>query len=120
VVVKNASISLKAKTIAEKIATSNLVKTAIFGRDPNWGRIVASAGSTPFPIDQFKLRVYIGNHLVYDGKPHPKAVESAKKYLEENREIEITLDLREGKESWTYYASDLTYDYIKINAEYTT
>jgi glutamate N-acetyltransferase/amino-acid N-acetyltransferase len=56
VVVKNASISLKAKTIAEKIATSNLVKTAIFGRDPNWGRIVASAGSTPFPIDQFRLR----------------------------------------------------------------
>jgi len=120
VVVKNASISLKAKTIAEKVATSNLVKTAIFGRDPNWGRIVASAGSTPFPIDQFKLRVYIGNHLVYDGKPHPKAVEAAKRYLEENREIEITLDLREGKESWTYYTSDLTYDYIKINAEYTT
>jgi len=49
VVVKNASISLKAKTIAEKIATSNLVKTAIFGRDPNWGRIVASAGPPPFP-----------------------------------------------------------------------
>jgi glutamate N-acetyltransferase/amino-acid N-acetyltransferase len=40
--------------------------------------------------------------------------------LEENREIEITLDLREGKESWTYYTSDLTYDYIKINAEYIT
>jgi len=40
--------------------------------------------------------------------------------LQTNREIEITLDLREGKESWTYYTSDLTYDYIKINAEYTT
>ena len=118
--VKNASISMKAKTIAEKVATSNLVKTAIFGRDPNWGRIAAAAGSTAFPIDQFKMRIYIGNHLVYDGKPHPKALEKAKGYLEENKEIEITIDLREGKESWTYYSSDLTCDYVKINAEYTT
>ena len=118
--VKNASLQLKARLIAQAIATSNLVKTAIFGKDPNWGRIVAAAGSTPFPIDQFKLRVYIGNHLLYDGKVHPKALEGAKKYMEESQEIEITLDLMEGKESWIYYASDMTYDYIKINAEYTT
>ena len=120
VVVKHASLELKARMIAEKVATSNLVKTAIFGKDPNWGRILASAGSTPFPIDQFKLKVYIGNHLVYDGKPHPKAVEGAKKYLEENQEVEITLDLAEGKQSWTYYSSDLGYEYVRINAEYTT
>lgn len=120
VVVKNASLQLKARLIAQAIATSNLVKTAVFGRDPNWGRIVAAAGSTAFPIDQFKLKVYIGNHLVYDGKVHPKAVENAKKYMEESQEIEITLDLMEGKESWTYHSSDLTYDYIRINAEYTT
>ncbi|QWK13456.1 MAG: bifunctional glutamate N-acetyltransferase/amino-acid acetyltransferase ArgJ [Aquificota bacterium] len=120
VVVKNASLQLKARFIAQAIATSNLVKTAVFGKDPNWGRIVAAAGSTAFPIDQFKLKVYIGSHLVYDGKVHPKAVENAKKYMEESQEIEITLDLMEGKESWTYYSSDLTYDYIKINAEYTT
>lgn len=120
VVVKNASLELKARTIAEKIALSNLVKTAVFGRDPNWGRILASAGSTAFPIDQFKLKLYIGNHLVYDGKPHLKAVQSAKRYMEENKEIEIVLDLMEGKESWTYYTSDLSYEYIKINAEYTT
>ena len=120
VYVKNASIQLKAKLIAQAIATSNLVKTAIFGKDPNWGRIVASAGSTPFPIDQFKLRVYVGGHLLYDGKVHSRAVEKAKKYLEESQEVEITLDLMEGKESWFYYSSDLTYDYIRINAEYTT
>lgn len=120
VVVKNASIQLKARLIAQAIATSNLVKTAVFGKDPNWGRIVAAAGSTPFPIDQFKLKVYIGSHLVYDGKVHPRALENAKKYMEESQEIEISLDLMEGKESWTYYSSDLTYDYIRINAEYTT
>ncbi|QWK19797.1 MAG: bifunctional glutamate N-acetyltransferase/amino-acid acetyltransferase ArgJ [Hydrogenobacter thermophilus] len=120
VVVKNASLELKAKTIAEKIATSNLVKTAIFGRDPNWGRILASAGSTAFPIDQFKLKLYIGNHLVYDGKAHPRANEKAKAYLEENREVEIVLDLMEGKESWTYYTCDLSYEYVRINAEYSS
>ncbi|QID33828.1 bifunctional glutamate N-acetyltransferase/amino-acid acetyltransferase ArgJ [Pampinifervens florentissimum] len=118
--VKNASIQLKARLIAQAVAVSNLVKTAVFGKDPNWGRIVAAAGSTPFPIDQFKLKVYMGNHLLYDGRVHPKAIESAKKYLEESQEVEITLDLMEGKESWTYYSSDLTYDYIRINAEYTT
>ncbi len=118
--VKNVSIQLKARLIAQAVAVSNLVKTAVFGKDPNWGRIVAAAGSTPFPIDQFKLKVYMGNHLLYDGKVHPKAIESAKKYLEESQEVEITLDLMEGKESWTYYSSDLTYDYIRINAEYTT
>ncbi|MFN3472114.1 MAG: bifunctional glutamate N-acetyltransferase/amino-acid acetyltransferase ArgJ, partial [Aquificaceae bacterium] len=84
VVVKNASIQLKARLIAQAIATSNLVKTAVFGKDPNWGRIVAAAGSTPFPIDQFKLKVYIGSHLVYDGKVHPRALENAKKYMEES------------------------------------
>ncbi len=118
--VKNASIQLKARLIAQAVAVSNLVKTAIFGKDPNWGRIVAAAGSTPFPIDQFKLKVYMGNHLLYDGRVHPKAIESAKRYLEESQEVEITLDLMEGKESWTYYSSDLTYDYVRINAEYTT
>ncbi len=120
VMVKHASLQLKAKMIAEKVATSNLVKTAVFGKDPNWGRIVAAVGSTPFPIDQFKLKVHIGNHLIYDGKVHPRALEGAKKYMEESTEVEIVIDLMEGKESWTYYASDLTYQYIRINAEYTT
>lgn len=118
--VKNASLQLKARLIAQAIATSNLVKTAIFGRDPNWGRIVAAAGSTPFPIDQFNMKVYMGKHLLYDGKVHPRAVENARKYLEETQEVEIVIDLMEGKESWTYYSSDLTYDYVRINAEYTT
>lgn len=120
VVVKNATLQLKARLIAEKIATSNLVKTAIFGGDPNFGRILAAAGSTAFPIDQFKLKLYIGNHLVYDSKVHPHALKHAKEYLQTEKEISIVLDLMEGKESWTYYASDLGYEYIRINAEYTT
>jgi glutamate N-acetyltransferase/amino-acid N-acetyltransferase len=120
VTVKNASISMKAREIAKSVAGSLLVKTAVYGRDPNWGRILAAAGSTEFPLDPLRVKVYIGPHLVYDGSPRPGAEESARRYLEEEKEVEITLDLGEGEESWTYLSSDLGYEYIRINAEYRT
>ncbi len=120
VTVKRATLEIKAREIAKAVANSILVKTAIYGRDPNWGRIAAAAGSTEFPIDPFNVRIYVGNHLLYDGKPHPRAEKFAKKYLEEEKEVEIVIDLNEGKNSWTYYSSDLGYEYIKINAEYHT
>ncbi len=120
VVVKRASLKIKAREIAKAVANSLLVKTAIYGRDPNWGRILAAAGSTEYPIDPFNIKLYIGNHLVYDGKPHPKAEKLAKKYLEENEEVEIVIDLKEGNESWEYLSSDIGYEYIKLNAEYRT
>lgn len=120
ITVKNATLKMKAKEIAKSVANSLLVKTAVYGRDPNWGRILAAAGSTEFPIDPFSVKIYMGNHLLYDGKPHPKAVKYAKKYLESVEEVDITVDLREGRETWTYYSSDIGYEYIKINAEYHT
>ena len=120
ITVKGATLEMKAKEIARTIANSLLVKTAIYGRDPNWGRIAAAAGSTEFPVDPFSMKIYIGNHLLYDGRPHPRAEKLAKKYLEEEKEVEITVDLREGRNSWTYYSSDLGYEYIKLNAEYHT
>ncbi len=120
VTVKRATLEMKAREIARAVASSLLVKTAVYGRDPNWGRIGAAAGSTEFPVDPFSMKIYIGKHLLYDGKPHPRAEKLAKKYLEEEREIEITIDLGEGRNSWTYYSSDLGYEYIKLNAEYRT
>ncbi len=120
VTVRRATLEMKAKEIAKTVANSLLVKTAIYGRDPNWGRIAAAAGSTEFPIDPFKMKIYMGNHLLYDGKPHPRAEAGAKRYLEEEKEIEIIIDLQEGKNSWTYYSSDLGYEYVKLNAEYHT
>lgn len=120
VTVKRATLERKAREIARSIASSLLVKTAVYGRDPNWGRIAAAAGSTEFPIDPLSMKIYLGNHLLYDGKPHPKAEKLAKRYLEEEKEVEIVVDLGEGSSSWTYYSSDLGYDYIKVNAEYHT
>ncbi|HIQ48174.1 MAG TPA: bifunctional glutamate N-acetyltransferase/amino-acid acetyltransferase ArgJ [Aquifex aeolicus] len=118
--VRSAITEIKAKTIARAIATSILVKTAVFGRDPNWGRIAAAAGSTEFPIDPFKMEIYVGGYLLYDGKPRDENLEKAKKHLIEEREINITVELREGDYEWTYYSSDIGYDYVKLNAEYTT
>ncbi|MDQ7082794.1 MAG: bifunctional ornithine acetyltransferase/N-acetylglutamate synthase [Aquificota bacterium] len=120
VTVKRATLEMKAKEIAKRVANSLLVKTAIYGRDPNWGRIASAVGSTEFPIDPFKMKIYMGSHLLYDGKPHPRAELRAKKYLEKEKEVEIIIDLQEGKNSWTYYSSDLGYEYIRLNAEYHT
>ena len=120
VTVKRATLEMKAKEIAKTVANSLLMKTAVYGRDPNWGRIAAAAGSTEFPIDPFSMRIYVGKHLLYDGRPHPKAEKLAKRYLEEEKEIEIVIDLKEGKNSWTYYSSDIGYEYVRINAEYHT
>lgn len=118
--VRSAITEIKAREIAEAIANSLLVKTAVFGRDPNWGRIAAAAGSTEFPIDPFKLEIYVGGYLLYDGKPHDENLEKAKKHLIEDREVDITVELNEGEYEWVCYSSDIGYDYIKLNAEYTT
>lgn len=118
--VRSAITEVKAREIAKSVANSLLVKTAVFGRDPNWGRIAAAAGSTVFPIDPFKIEIYVGGYLLYDGKPHDENLPKAKKHLEEDKEIEITIELNEGEYEWTYYSSDIGYDYVKLNAEYTT
>jgi len=118
--VRSAITEVKAREIAEAIANSLLVKTAVFGRDANWGRIAAAAGSTEFPVDPFKMEIYVGGYLLYDGKPHDENLEKAKRHLTEDKEVEITVELNEGEYEWTCYSSDIGYDYIKLNAEYTT
>jgi glutamate N-acetyltransferase/amino-acid N-acetyltransferase len=118
--VKHASIKTKAKVIANAIATSNLVKTAMFGADPNWGRILAAAGSTIFPIDPLKVSLHIMGVKVYDRAPIHFNKEKLSQKMRESQDIEIVLDLKEGKEHFSYRFSDLGYEYIRINAEYTT
>ena len=118
----NAVSEEKAKALAERVATSLLVKTALFGCDPNWGRIAQAVGSLPqYPVDPDRLDIYIGNYpLLVDGTPTNTNLEEVAQYMRKNKEIPIMVDLKEGHQSWTYYTSDLTYDYVKLNAEYTT
>ncbi len=112
----------KAKALAERVATSELVKTALFGCDPNWGRIAAAVGSLPeYPIDPQRLEIYIGDFPLFkDGKPTDVDLSEVSRYMKTHKEVLIRVVLNEGNQSWTYYTSDLTYDYVKLNAEYTT
>ncbi|HEY8774825.1 MAG TPA: bifunctional glutamate N-acetyltransferase/amino-acid acetyltransferase ArgJ [Gaiellaceae bacterium] len=110
----------EAEAIARRIATSPLIKTAAFGRDPNWGRILAAAGSAFCAggfaqVDVNVLTLRINEVAVFaDGEPTGAAVSL------EGAVCRIELDLGLGSASAGYLASDLTYDYVRINAEYTT
>ena len=118
--VKKAKTEEEAKRIGEIIALSNLFKTAMFGNDPNWGRILSAVGQLHIDIDFSKVKLFIGDFLIYDGKPVKFDRTKAEEYLRKNREVKVELILNRGKFNWKYFTSDLTYKYIEINAEYTT
>ncbi|MEZ0323646.1 MAG: bifunctional glutamate N-acetyltransferase/amino-acid acetyltransferase ArgJ [Hydrogenothermaceae bacterium] len=110
----------EAKKVGEAIAKSNLFKTAMFGNDPNWGRILSAVGQLHIDIDFSKVKLYIGDFLIYNGAPVSYDRQKAIEYLKENKEVIIDLYLSRGEEDWTFYTCDLGYKYVEINAEYTT
>lgn len=118
--VEEAKTEEEAKKVGEIIALSNLFKTAMFGNDPNWGRILSAVGQLHLDIDFSKVKLFIGGFLIYDGKPIDFDKSKVEDYLKNNNEIKVKLVLNRGKSNWKYYTSDLTYKYIEINAEYTT
>lgn len=114
----NALTKEDAKVAARSISTSNLVKTAFFGEDANWGRIITALGYSGAEVDPEKCDVYLGNLLMAkQGKAIVFDEEKALKILKE-REIEITCNLNLGSEEAIAWTCDLSYEYIKINAEY--
>ena len=110
----------EAVAVARRVATSPLVKTAAFGRDPNWGRVLAAAGSAPWNggfarVDLDTLTVAFDGTTVFErGAPTGQAPALA------GVEVTIELELGLGSGAASYLASDLTYDYVRLNAEYTT
>jgi glutamate N-acetyltransferase / amino-acid N-acetyltransferase len=109
-----------ARAIGKAIISSNLVKTAIYGTDPNWGRIVCAVGYSGVLIDPNLISVAIGPYQVVEkGLPSPMDEDEVKKYLEQEN-IYIYVDLNQGEESATAWGCDLSYDYVKINASYRT
>ena len=120
IAVKRASSPEEARAIALRVATSPLVKTAAFGRDPNWGRVLAAAGSAPFNggfahLDPERLGVSFDGTPVYAaGAPTGLVPELG------GASCRIELDLGLGDGDAAYLASDLSYDYVRLNAEYTT
>jgi glutamate N-acetyltransferase/amino-acid N-acetyltransferase len=115
----------QAHAVAETIATSPLVKTALAGSDPNWGRILAAAGRAGVPFDQMKTALWIGNgdgsalQLVNGGTPTPYLEDEAAAIFA-RPEIHIHLDLGQGAGEAVMWTGDLTHDYITINADYRT
>ena len=110
-----------AKKIAFSIANSPLVKTAIAGGDPNWGRIVMAIGKANVPINIDKLSIRFGNLIIIqNGKLNPVYDENLVSDYMKNDDIEITVDCFIGNKNFTAYTMDLTKKYIDINADYRT
>lgn len=110
----------QAYLIANSVATSSLVKTALFGEDPNWGRIFCAAGYAGTPFDPDKVDILLNkNLLLKNGIPTNIAPQKLVKAMRQH-EINITIDLKSGKEWEEVLTCDFSYDYVKINAEYTT
>lgn len=109
-----------AKKAAYTIANSNLVKTAFFGEDPNWGRIIAALGSSGIPFEREKVTLTIGGLTVFS-QDAPVEIQLGKlKEMYEKNTIDVNIQLGGGDKSYSVYTSDLSYDYVKINADYST
>jgi glutamate N-acetyltransferase/amino-acid N-acetyltransferase len=111
----------EAKRVAKTIADSALVKTAIFGADPNWGRIVSAAGYAGVVFEEEQLSLWVGDMLLYEvGTPKPFDAAAASAYFKNNRDIHMRLRFTLGTGRCTFWTCDLTYEYVKLNADYTT
>jgi glutamate N-acetyltransferase/amino-acid N-acetyltransferase len=112
---------VEAKQIAKTIAESALVKTAVFGADPNWGRVVSAAGYAGVDFEERNLSLWMGDMPLYRaGTPLPFDAAAASSYLKHNREVHFKLRLTLGSGRCTFYTCDLTNEYIRLNADYTT
>jgi glutamate N-acetyltransferase/amino-acid N-acetyltransferase len=110
-----------ARQIARTIADSPLVKTAIHGADPNWGRIVSAAGYAGVAFDPARLVLRLNGTLLFrDGAPVPFDAEVVSASLQAAREALIEVDLGSGPASIRFHSSDLTADYVRLNADYHT
>ena len=109
-----------ARQVARTIANSPLVKTAVHGADPNWGRIVAAAGRSGVTFDIDRATVHVGGILLFEnGLPHDDAAPRAAEHLK-GKTVQIEVSLGSGAESATIWTCDLTAEYVRINGEYRT
>ena len=115
----NSETEERAKKIAFSIANSPLVKTAVAGNDPNWGRIVMGVGKSGEKIDSKKIIIKLGDFIVAENGKISDGYneEKLQEYMKDDA-INIEVDLRQGKEEFECYTCDFTHDYIDINAQY--
>ncbi len=110
-----------AMAIAKNVANSPLVKTAITGADPNWGRIVSAAGYADVPFDPNGVSLKVNGFLLYlDGAPVDFDAKTVSDSIRDNRDTAIELSFKEGSTALRFWTTDLTAEYIRLNADYTT
>lgn len=120
ITVRGAADAATAKQVGMSVAKSLLVKTAIYGRDANWGRIVCAVGYSGSPIDPSRVGVWMGDlELVRGGAPFDVDEERASAILEQ-ADIPITVDLGQGSAEATVWTCDISHRYVDINAHYRT
>jgi glutamate N-acetyltransferase / amino-acid N-acetyltransferase len=118
--VSGAATLKDARLAARTIVSSSLVKSAVYGSDPNWGRVLAAAGRSGARLEPGKTELYIGDTcVVKEGTPVAFDKKAAVKHLD-GKEVYIALNLHMGSAEATAWGCDLTEEYVKINAEYTT
>jgi len=117
--VNDASSHKAAKSIAQTLATSLLVKTAIFGADPNWGRIICALGRSGYPLLPDRIVIAFNQiTIVKDGKGLGPRIEGKIQKVMQRPSFTISVSLGMGTGTATQWTTDLTYDYVKINASY--
>jgi glutamate N-acetyltransferase/amino-acid N-acetyltransferase len=120
IVVKGAKSKVGADAIARKVANSLLFKTALYGSDPNWGRIIASVGATEINyIKQDKIDIYVEKIKIVRNGQSNQNITLAKKLMKK-KEVKITIDLNIGGHSTFMLTNDIGHDYINLNSLYTT
>ncbi|WP_010584886.1 bifunctional glutamate N-acetyltransferase/amino-acid acetyltransferase ArgJ [Schlesneria paludicola] len=111
----------EAFTIAKAVAESPLVKTAICGADPNWGRIVSAAGYAGVPLQESDMSLVVNGFLLYQaGAPVDFDAKQVSSSLRDNRNVTIDLKLTHGNAQVRFWTCDLTKEYVELNADYTT
>jgi glutamate N-acetyltransferase/amino-acid N-acetyltransferase len=110
-----------AKTIARKVAEDALVKTAVYGADPNWGRIVSASGTAGVLYDPKKVSLKLnGFELFKNGEPVPFDKQIVSDSIRDNRGTHILLTFGEGNARIRFWTTDLTMEYVRLNSDYTT
>jgi glutamate N-acetyltransferase/amino-acid N-acetyltransferase len=121
IVVRGAKNVREAEKVAFRVAHSPLVKTAFFGQDPNWGRIMAAAGDAGVSFDPQKVSILFNDVMVVEhGVCAPGAGEDKQRKVLQEEEFTVTIDLHAGSSQASVLTTDLSYDYVKINASYRT
>jgi glutamate N-acetyltransferase/amino-acid N-acetyltransferase len=121
ILVKGAQSNQDAHKIADTVANSSLVKTALFGEDANWGRILAAVGRAGVAVAPEKIDVLFGSVLmVKNGMGCGKSVESRVSNMLKQSDFDITIDLKLGSGHASVFTCDFSLDYVKINASYRT